>query len=161
MVARRRSASRPVADTRYDEIVARIRQGDGRVTGPRRVIIATLLGADSHVTAEDLAEQVHQQLPDVHLSTVYRTLDTLEDMGVVEHVHLGHGRAVYHLSGQRHLHLVCDSCATVVEVPDSVFAEAGAALSHRYGFTIHPHHFAVPGLCADCSAVAGARTRHR
>ena len=72
-MARRRSASRPVADTRYDEIVARIRQGDGRVTGPRRVIIATLLGADSHVTAEDLAEQVHRQLPEVHLSTVYRT----------------------------------------------------------------------------------------
>jgi Fe2+ or Zn2+ uptake regulation protein len=72
-------------------------------------------------------------------------------MGVVDHVHLGHGRAVYHLADEPHQHLVCEVCGTVIEVPDATFAELAAALRRRYGFTIRPNHFAVLGRCRTCA----------
>ncbi len=151
-MAVRKSRSRRIDTGRYDAIVADIRLRAGRITEARSAIITTLLGSNGHVTAEELAAQIHRQLPDVHLSTVYRTLDTLEEIGVVEHVHLGHGRAVYHLADEFHHHLVCDNCDKVVEVPDSVFNDVGVTLAATYGFTIRPHHFAVAGLCRVCSA---------
>ncbi len=108
------------------------------------------MGAGGHVTADELAATVQREHPDVHLTTVYRVLDALEELEVVDHVHLGHGRAVYHLTDETHQHLVCEVCGTVVEVPDEVFAGLASDLDAAYGFAIRPHHFAVLGRCANC-----------
>ena len=135
---------------RYERIVAGIRASHGRITVARRAIIVTLLRAASHVTAEDVAAVVAGDYPDVHLSTVYRTLEALERLGVIDHVHLGHGRAVYHLSDDPHQHLVCEGCAMVIEVPDDTFATLTVQLEGEFGFTIRPHHFALLGRCAFC-----------
>jgi Fur family ferric uptake transcriptional regulator len=121
-----------------------------RPTKARVALVGALLSAQSHVTAEDLCAAVQARQPEVHRSTVYRTLDALEHAGVVDHVHLGHGRAVYHLADDPHQHLVCEACGDVIEVPDSVFAELAQRLRRRYGFTIRPHHFAVLGRCRAC-----------
>lgn len=123
------------------------------MTSARRGVISALVGAKGHVTADDLANEVQLTYPDVHLSTVYRTLDALEHLGVVDHTHLGHGRAVYHLADESHQHLVCEICGTVVEVPDTTFAEFGSELLAEFGFRIRPSHFAVLGRCAACVAV--------
>jgi Fe2+ or Zn2+ uptake regulation protein len=128
-----------------------IREQGERVTTARRALITALVQARGHVTAEDLAALVQKEQPEVHLSTIYRSLDALERMGVVDHVHLGHGRAVYHLADEPHQHLVCEVCGTVIEVPDATFAELAATLRRRYGFTIRPNHFAVLGRCRTCS----------
>ena len=135
---------------RLQGILDLLRSQGGRVTPARRALISALVAADSHVTADDLAATVHGRHPDVHRSTVYRTLDALERLGVVDHVHLGHGRAVYHLADQPHQHLVCEMCEAVIEVPDALFAELDAAARSLYGFTIRPKHFAVLGRCRDC-----------
>ena len=136
---------------RGDRIVSLIRDQGGRVTTARRALVTALVEAHGHVTAEDLATMVQRAQPDVHLSTIYRSLDALERIGVVDHVHLGHGRAVYHLTDEPHQHLVCDLCGAVVEVPDATFADLGDTLRRRYGFTIRPSHFAVLGRCRACS----------
>ncbi len=128
-----------------------IREQGERVTTARRALITALVQARGHVTAEDLAALVQKEQPDVHLSTIYRSLDALERMGVVDHVHLGHGRAVYHLADEPHQHLVCEVCGTVIEVPDATFAELESTLRRRYGFTIRPNHFAVLGRCRACA----------
>lgn len=133
-------------------ILERLRAAGGRVTGPRRAVVAALLAADGHVTADDIALAVQADDPDVHLSTVYRTLDALEQVGVVEHVHLGHGRAVYHLADDPHQHLVCEGCGTVVEAPHDLFAEVAAHVQATYRFHLRPHHFAVLGRCEGCAA---------
>jgi Fe2+ or Zn2+ uptake regulation protein len=140
-----------VDTARRDRLVAMIREQGERVTTARRALITALVQARGHVTAEDLAALVQKEQPDVHLSTIYRSLDALERMGVVDHVHLGHGRAVYHLADEPHQHLVCEVCGTVIEVPDATFAELAATLRRRYGFTIRPNHFAVLGRCRVCS----------
>jgi Fe2+ or Zn2+ uptake regulation protein len=120
------------------------------VTGARRGVLSALVSADGHLTADELAGRVQAAQPDVHLSTIYRSLDALEHLGLVDHVHLGHGRAVYHLTDDPHQHLVCDGCGVVIEVPDSTFGELSEELMGRYGFALRPNHFAVLGRCAAC-----------
>jgi Fe2+ or Zn2+ uptake regulation protein len=137
---------------RVDAIVERLRDSGGRVTVARRALVEAMVGADGHVTADDLAETIQARHPEVHRSTVYRSLDALEQAGVVEHVHLGHGRAVYHLADERHLHLVCERCGVVVEVPATSVDRLRAELRTSTGFVIAPHHFGVPGWCAACAA---------
>ncbi len=135
---------------RLDRILGLLRDRGGRLTTARRAIITALVASPSHVTADDLSATVRAAHPDVHLTTIYRCLETLEEMGVVDHVHLGHGRAVYHLSDEIHQHLVCERCQAVVEVPDSLFDGLAARVRGEYGFAIRPHHFAVLGRCAAC-----------
>lgn len=139
-----------VDDGRLERILGLIRTRGGRVTAARRALVDALVRADAHVTADDLAAVVQAEHPDVHRSTIYRTLDALERMGVVDHVHLGHGRAVYHLADQAHQHLVCEKCGSVLEVPDALFAPLAAEVEARYRFRIRPKHFAVLGRCAGC-----------
>lgn len=137
---------------RLDRILEQLRTGGGRITPARRALVTALLEARSHVTADDLAETVQRSHPDVHRSTIYRTLDALEDLGVVDHVHLGHGRAVYHLLDDPHQHLVCEVCETVIEVPDELFRSLAAELARDHGFMLRPNHFAVLGRCSACAA---------
>lgn len=141
---------------RVDGLIAELRARGGRVTGARRGVLAALVSAHGHLTADELAIRVQTAQPDVHLSTIYRSLDALEQMGLVDHVHLGHGRAVYHLTDDPHQHLVCEECGVVIEVPDSMFGELSGELMSEYGFALRPNHFAVLGRCAACRDGGGA-----
>src|SRR5688500_7914635 len=71
-----------------EEVLDLVRSRGGRVTAPRRAVIGALLaGQGEHLTAEDVAARVQDDHPEVHLSTVYRTLEALEELGVASHVH--------------------------------------------------------------------------
>lgn len=135
---------------RMDFALMRLRESGGRITHPRRAVLEALVAAQTHVTADDLIKIVQREFPDVHLSTVYRTLDALEKLGVVDHVHLGHGRAVYHLTDNSHQHIVCESCSMVEEVPMEMFAQLEAELQRNYQFQMRLNHFAVIGTCKRC-----------
>ena len=137
-------------DDRLEEILDRLRERGGRVTRPRRAIITALLEADGHVTAESLADAVQRADPDIHLSTIYRTLERLTELDVVNHVHLGHGPAVYHLADDAHHHVVCDRCGSVVELPADVFEALGRRIERDHGFRLNAHHFALGGYCRRC-----------
>ncbi len=137
--------------SRLDRILDRLRENGGRITTARRALVTALVEAKGHVTADDLAELVQRSHPDVHRSTIYRTLDALEDLDVVDHVHLGHGRAVYHLLDDPHQHLVCERCGMVIEAPDHLFEQLAGRLLEDYGFSLRPNHFAVLGRCATCT----------
>jgi len=144
------------ADTRVDDVLAVMREHGGRVTSSRRILLGTLFATREHRTAEELTAAVQAQLPDVHPSTIYRNLDELERLGVVVHSHIGHGPATYHLAASAHGHLVCEVCGAAVDVADTVFSGLARAARAEYGFTIDPHHFAVPGRCANCAAAEPA-----
>ena len=135
-----------------ERILGLLREGGGRVTTARRAVLSALLeGARRHVSAEELAAAVHADNPAVHLSTVYRTLDALEQLGVVTHVHLGHGRAIYHLTDELHHHAVCEACGDVLQLPDSIFGDVQATLRESWGFALDAHHFALVGRCTTCA----------
>lgn len=142
-------------EERLARILDALREKGGRLTPARRTIVTALVEAGTHVTADELAATVQERLPDVHLSTIYRTLDRLEELGVIEHVHLGHGRAVYHLADERHHHLVCDRCGWVTGVPSDLFDDVATSVKKRYGFVLDPTHFSLGGLCRECAGSAG------
>ena len=137
-------------DERLAEILGMLRELGGRVTTPRRAIITALLRSGGHITADQLTSGIQANYPDVHLSTIYRCLETLEELQVIDHIHMGHGRAVYHLADEKHQHLMCEVCGAVTEVPDTVFADLSASLRRDYSFAIKPRHFAVLGRCEGC-----------
>jgi Fur family ferric uptake transcriptional regulator len=120
------------------------------VTSSRRLLIGALFASQGHLTADQLAEEVHGQAPEVHRSTIYRNLDELERMGVIVHAHLGHGPATYHLATRAHAHFVCEQCGGTIEAPDGLFSGLSRTVRSRYGFDINPHHFAVLGRCERC-----------
>jgi len=131
-------------------VLALVRKHGGRATPARRLLLNALFGSREHRSAEELAAQVHDQAPDVHLSTIYRNLEELERLGVIDSTRLGSGPATYHLATAAHGHLVCEQCGTMTEVPDEIFADLVRVAVTDYGFTINPHRFAVTGRCANC-----------
>lgn len=146
--------STPDADGRLHEILELLRADGGRVTSARRAVVASLMASTGHVSAEAIAAEVQAVVPEVSVSTVYRTLEVLERLGQVEHVHLGHGPALYHLSDRRHVHLLCRRCDQVIELPDDYLADLAGRLADDHGFALEPRHFALLGTCAACTAIA-------
>jgi Fur family ferric uptake transcriptional regulator len=119
---------------------------------PQRELVLTAVRALGHATPEDIAGYIHQTHPSINLSTVYRNLETLENVGLVLHTHLGHGGATYHAAEEvNHLHLVCGKCGSVGEAPIETASTFVNALSDDYGFKTDVTHFAVYGKCAKCS----------
>ena len=96
-------------------------------------------------------------MPDVDLTTVYRTLETLEQIGVLAHTHLGHGAPSYRLASDDHLHVVCHACGRVVEAPPGVADELIDRLAAERGFTVDRSHLTVFGSCADCRSERESR----
>jgi Fur family transcriptional regulator, ferric uptake regulator len=86
----------------------------------------------------------------VHLSTVYRTVDLLDQAGILAQVHVGHGPSSYHLAEDAHHHAVCDSCGAVIEVPPAALSAVVTRLDRDLGFAARPRHLTINGLCADC-----------
>ena len=141
-------------EDRVQRLVELLRARGQRLTLARRALLEELAVADTHLTAEELTSRVCRRAGQVHQATIYRSLDTLERAGLVEHVHLGHGRAVYHLADDLHQHLVCEACGAVAEAPGELFTDVQLRLLESYGFAMRPYHFAVLGRCRDCD---GAR----
>lgn len=137
--------------TQAEAVLDGLRASGVRITAPRRAVVTALVDSADHITADELAALVAAAEPDVHLSTVYRTLDALEKLGVVTHVHMGHGRAVYHLTDRMHQHAVCEDCGAVVELPDDVLHDVQQRLRRETGFEVDPHHFALVGRCQHCA----------
>jgi Fe2+ or Zn2+ uptake regulation protein len=143
-----------MSDDRVVAVLALLRARGERITTARRAVLAALAEAGEHPSAEELAAAVGRTSPQIHRATIYRTLETLRRLGVVEHTHLGHGPAVYHLADRVHQHLVCEDCGAVVEVPPDVFRPLEHTLERDYGFEMSSRHFAVTGRCARCATVA-------
>jgi Fur family ferric uptake transcriptional regulator len=132
-------------------MVERMRRSGVRVTAPRRAVVEALVDLGSHATAEQLHEHVRSRNPEVSVTSVYRTMDLLARLGLVTHVHLGHGPAEYHLADDDHSHLVCDGCGAVVELPPQLSAPFAEEVGRRTGFRLELQHFALTGRCARCA----------
>ncbi|MFG3409037.1 Fur family transcriptional regulator [Streptomyces sp. NPDC048142] len=134
-----------------------LRQRGYRLT-PQRQLVLEAVDALEHATPDDILCEVRRTASGVNISTVYRTLELLEELGLVSHAHLGHGAPTYHLADRHHhIHLVCRDCADVIEADLSVVAEFTERLRADFGFETDMKHFAIFGRCADCTA-AGAVT---
>lgn len=91
----------------------------------------------------------------VNITTVYRTLELLEELGMVTHTHLSHGAPTYHpAEAHPHIHLVCRGCGTVTEVDPAAMQPVVERLRAEHGFQVDITHVSLFGLCASCEADA-------
>ena len=134
-----------------DVLLAELRRRGQRITTGRRAIVEVVAGRGG-LSAEEIARRVQVTHPDVHASTVYRTLETLEEADLLRHVHLGHGPARWQLADDPYHHLVCEACDTVQLVPRAFFDELRHRVRETFGFAIEFQHFATIGRCAACAS---------
>jgi Fur family transcriptional regulator, ferric uptake regulator len=121
-----------------------------RVT-PQRQFVLEAVGRLEHATPEDIYGEVRQTARGVNVSTVYRTLELLEELGLVKHSHIHHGAPTYHLAEHaEHVHLVCRECERVTQVDQATVLPLVAALEEHQGFLTDVGHLTVFGLCSDC-----------
>ncbi|WP_461028982.1 Fur family transcriptional regulator [Streptomyces sparsus] len=120
---------------------------------PQRQLVLEAVDKLEHSTPEDILTEVRRTAGSVNISTVYRTLELLEELGLVSHAHLGHGAATYHLADRHHhMHLVCRDCTRVIEADVSVAGGFAEQLRESFGFETDVKHFAIFGRCRECSA---------
>ena len=145
----REAASPPLPVREWDE---QLRARGSRVTPQRQLVLAAVARLD-HATPEEIGAQVQQTARGVNISTIYRTLELLEQIGMVTHTHLGHGAPIYHLASHAdHVHLVCGDCGRVSEVSPDAIRPLITALDERHGFETDVGHLTVFGRCTDCRA---------
>jgi Fur family transcriptional regulator, ferric uptake regulator len=120
---------------------------------PQRQLVLEAVDRLGHATPDDLVAEVRKTAGGVNISTIYRTLELLEGLGLVTHAHLGHGAPTYHtVTDDEHVHLVCRSCEHVQEVPPQTVAGLVEHLQSERGFVVDIGHVAIFGLCAACAA---------
>lgn len=148
--------TRPLAFRDIDDVIAAVRSGGGRLSASRRLVLEAIFAADGPVTAEHIAGGSGGTRPTIELTSVYRSLERLELLGVVAHVHLGHGPGLYALiDGQQREYLVCDGCDRVTAVEASRLDRARAVIREDLGYEAGFGHFAIHGLCRDCARGSG------
>ncbi len=118
-----------------------------RLTTPRRLVLEALFAADGPESAERIATGAR-----LDLASVYRNLETLEQHGLVRHVHLGHGPGLYTLIGQGEQEfLSCERCGAVVAVTTEQLDPVRDQITELFGYRARFTHFAIVGLCPDCA----------
>ncbi len=128
----------------------RLRDHGFRIT-PQRQLVLEAVESLRHGTPEAILVEVQRTASGVNLSTIYRTLEVLEEVGLVTHAHIGHGPPTYHAVDEEvHIHLVCDRCARVLSVPAGTAAEFVSRLDSEFGFRTDVSHVSVHGLCRSC-----------
>lgn len=136
-----------------ENLIAVLREEGLRVTAARRGICEVIAAShDDHLTATELHDRSQVIAgQSINPSTVYRTVEVFERLGLLHHVHLGHGPGVIHLSGSdQHHHLTCDRCGSTIDIPASALEPFFVQLRDAYGFTVDPSHFALGGHCREC-----------
>lgn len=127
-----------------------------RVT-PQRQLVLEAIDRLGHATPDAVCAEVQAVASGVNLSTIYRTLELFERLGIVRHAHLGQGAPTYHsAAAAAHLHLVCHVCGAVDEAGVDVAEELVGRLRRSHGFTPDVQHMAISGRCAGCADRAGA-----
>jgi Fur family ferric uptake transcriptional regulator len=116
-----------------------------RISSARRLLLQALFDADHPLSAEELAA-------DGDLASTYRNLERLEALGVVRHVHLGHGPARFAPAATQRSLALCEGCGAVASLPADAVAGVRRAVLEAVGYDVRCTHFPLAGLCPSCAA---------
>lgn len=134
-----------------DAALMTLRRSDCRITAVRRTVLEALAADSGHMTAPDLVAAVHARAPQIGRASVYRALELLTRLGVVQASTLGGGSATYMLApAGHHHHLVCRACGRTIEFDECALGEIAGRLAAAFGFQIEGHLVEVYGRCAEC-----------
>ena len=127
-----------------------LKQKGFKLTPQRRFILEYIHNNESHLTAEEIINYVEDRVPGVNKSTVYRTLDLLEESGCVIKNEVD-GRFIYHHAEEgHHHHLICRSCGKSIDCENDIFLSIKRNLVEKYGFHADFKHVILNGQCNEC-----------
>jgi Fe2+ or Zn2+ uptake regulation protein len=133
-----------------DAAVAQLRGRGLRLSASRRLVLEALFAAGRPATAEEIASGMYGRLPRCDLASVYRNLETLEELGLVRHMHLGHGPGLYAPAAEDDEYVTCERCGRSEAVARDVLREVRAAVRAAVGYEPRFSHFPLTGLCPTC-----------
>lgn len=137
--------------TDIQELHEVLRKAGQRLTPQRMMVLSVLAEQGGHMSAEEILALIRREYPYLNLSTVYRTLDLLVELGLVAQTDLGEGVRQFELVGAHpHHHLICRRCGGAVEVGDDLLGPLRQTLREQFGFVACMDHFAIFGICRSC-----------
>jgi Fur family ferric uptake transcriptional regulator len=123
-----------------------------KLTPQRRLIVDIIHDAAEHLTAEDIIAKVYKKMRGVNKSTIYRTLDILEETGCVVKSELDAHFIYHHTEEGHHHHLVCHKCGKTIDCGENIFLNIEKCLAKQYGFKADFKHLLINGVCQSCSS---------
>jgi Fur family ferric uptake transcriptional regulator len=134
------------------DLISKLSEQGYRLTPQRMLVLSAIENSNDHISAEEIYAQVVAKYSHVNISTIYRTLELLNRLGLVTETDLGGGRVRYHPAGKgHHHHLVCQECGKVIDLDETVLYPLKKVLLREYKFSADLRHLAIFGRCADCS----------
>src|SRR6266498_1761166 len=142
--------------TSTDSAIALLREQGMRMTPQRIAIVTEIMTTPGYVIPMQVIRQIQERVPGTSASTVYRTLERLEQVGVLVHVHLEGGIGYHRLADVQHVHLTCAGCGAERELPASALERLQRLIVDDHGFWPDFSHHAISGLCATCREQQGS-----
>lgn len=134
-----------------EEVREELQELGYRLTPQRQLILTAIHESDDHISAEEIHTRVCAKYPHVNISTVYRTLELLKNLGLVTETDLDSGRYRYHYADKgHHHHLICEKCNAIIDVDESLFLPIQHTLFMEYGFRANMNHLTIFGRCTKC-----------
>ncbi len=138
--------------TTVETAIEQLRAQGMRMTPQRIAIVTEILSTPGYVVPSSVIERVQAQVPGVSPSTIYRTLERLERVGVLAHVHLETGLGYHRVEDEQHAHLTCGRCGRMEELSHAALQGLERLVAQHHGFRPDFTHHAIVGLCAACQA---------
>ena len=139
--------------TNHTAALSTLREAGYRLTPQRVMVLQTIAESDRHLTALAIHQSVTKLYPYLDIATVYRILQLLKRLHLVTEIDLGDGSAQYEVAEpNKHHHMVCRDCGGAYDLSPSYLEEFRARLVNEFGFEPDLEHFAIGGVCAQCTA---------
>ena len=140
-----------------DEILETLRSDGRRITAQRSLLLEVIRQSHGHLDASEIYLRARSKDPRISLSTVYRNLNLLKEMGLISELHLDEEHHHYELREEAdHYHLICSGCERVIEFESPLVGRLIAQVSEGEGFSIERVHMDLVGLCPECRAKSGS-----
>jgi Fur family ferric uptake transcriptional regulator len=130
--------------------IATLKEKGLKLTPQRMLIVDIIHNAKGHLTAEEIIKNIRAKMPGVDKSTVYRTLELLENAGCVYKSELGNESIYHHAEEGHHHHLICTRCGKTINCDEELFTPLQRLLREKYNFRADFKHIVMSGLCEKC-----------
>ncbi|EMA6341443.1 Fur family transcriptional regulator [Bacillus cytotoxicus] len=142
-------------EERIERIKKQLHAASYKLTPQREATVRVLLeNEEDHLSAEDVYLLVKEKSPEIGLATVYRTLELLSELKVVDKINFGDGVSRYDLrqeGAQRfHHHLICTKCGAVQEIQEDLLGEVEKKVERDWNFKVKDHRLTFHGICENC-----------
>ncbi|KGX85987.1 ferric iron uptake transcriptional regulator [Pontibacillus litoralis] len=151
-------------EQRIEKIKKQLHSQSYKLTPQREATLRVLLeNEEDHLSAEDVYLLVKEKAPEIGLATVYRTLELLSELKVVDKINFGDGVSRYDLrkEGAEHFHhhLVCVECGSVEEIEEDLLTEVESRVESEWGFQVKDHRLTFHGVCRKCQVETVPNTK--